>query len=423
MQPLNELQVRQIIKEEFDKNYQSGNTRIPPHRHNDIDNLKINASDIIGLTSGSPAGENTQIQFNDNGAFGASPDLVFDSDTSTLGVHNIKSSIDIANPFDLDIQATFGSTISIHTSNDNGVDPVFESAGISIFSDDSSTDYSTGNLNFTTGDAGFDPGTGVGAGVSGNIVITTGTSNTEIGSITIVTGDADGNPSPNDAIGGDIDIQTGSAFGNAGSINITAGFSTNGSSGSINLSTFADDGGPGGDIVSIAPGIQLIRAGVSGVSISTTSNAGSGNPSGPITISTGDADSDLPSGALNILTGSATGTTGTTGSINITAGSGPSNAGDINITSGDSTSGTYGRIKLLSGFGTEIALSSGGGHDSNLFIYNTTAVSTDGAGVITIEDAFTDPVSTPTGGGILYVSSGALHYLGSAGTDTVIAPA
>jgi hypothetical protein len=31
--------------------------------------------------------------------------------------------------------------------------------------------------------------------------------------------------------------------------------------------------------------------------------------------------------------------------------------------------------------------------------------------------------ATPTGGGILYVAAGALHYLGSGGTNTTLAPA
>lgn len=37
--------------------------------------------------------------------------------------------------------------------------------------------------------------------------------------------------------------------------------------------------------------------------------------------------------------------------------------------------------------------------------------------------ANTSAPATPTGGGILYVNGGALHYLGSSGTNTVIAPA
>lgn len=46
-----------------------------------------------------------------------------------------------------------------------------------------------------------------------------------------------------------------------------------------------------------------------------------------------------------------------------------------------------------------------------------------GDGVFFIANAFTNPSSNPTGGGILYVDSGALKYRGSSGTITTIAPA
>lgn len=46
-----------------------------------------------------------------------------------------------------------------------------------------------------------------------------------------------------------------------------------------------------------------------------------------------------------------------------------------------------------------------------------------GTGVIFIANDNTDPTSNPTGGGILYVSGGALKYRGSSGTTTTIASA
>ncbi len=46
-----------------------------------------------------------------------------------------------------------------------------------------------------------------------------------------------------------------------------------------------------------------------------------------------------------------------------------------------------------------------------------------GVKVIFIANAGTDPSTNPTGGGVLYVSSGALKYRGSSGTVTAIAPA
>ena len=46
-----------------------------------------------------------------------------------------------------------------------------------------------------------------------------------------------------------------------------------------------------------------------------------------------------------------------------------------------------------------------------------------GVGVIGIANAATTPASTPSGGGVLFVESGALKFKGSSGTVTTIAPA
>lgn len=46
-----------------------------------------------------------------------------------------------------------------------------------------------------------------------------------------------------------------------------------------------------------------------------------------------------------------------------------------------------------------------------------------GQGVLFLANDTADPVANPTGGGVLFVSGGALKYRGSAGTITTIAPA
>ena len=46
-----------------------------------------------------------------------------------------------------------------------------------------------------------------------------------------------------------------------------------------------------------------------------------------------------------------------------------------------------------------------------------------GTGVIAVANAGTTPSGTPAGGGVLYVTGGALHFKGSSGTDTTVAPA
>jgi hypothetical protein len=59
---------------------------------------------------------------------------------------------------------------------------------------------------------------------------------------------------------------------------------------------------------------------------------------------------------------------------------------------------------------------------SNLGIGTTNQFGS-GTGVIGIANATTAPTTNPTGGGVLYVESGALKYRGSSGTVTTIAPA
>jgi hypothetical protein len=46
-----------------------------------------------------------------------------------------------------------------------------------------------------------------------------------------------------------------------------------------------------------------------------------------------------------------------------------------------------------------------------------------GAGVVFIANAATAPTSNPSGGGVLYVESGALKFRGSSGTVSTVAPA
>lgn len=48
--PLTAEQVRQIVREEMQMNYQAGSPNIPPHTHNGTDNLNINPIDLEGFT-------------------------------------------------------------------------------------------------------------------------------------------------------------------------------------------------------------------------------------------------------------------------------------------------------------------------------------------------------------------------------------
>lgn len=47
---MNEDQIRQIVRDEMQKNYQSGSPDVPPHTHNGTDGLNINPNDLTGFT-------------------------------------------------------------------------------------------------------------------------------------------------------------------------------------------------------------------------------------------------------------------------------------------------------------------------------------------------------------------------------------
>lgn len=64
---MKEEDVVAIFQREFNKNYFAGNTRVPPHTHNGIDNLKISAANITGFLNGS--GFSTFQVFSSSGTF------------------------------------------------------------------------------------------------------------------------------------------------------------------------------------------------------------------------------------------------------------------------------------------------------------------------------------------------------------------
>jgi len=105
-----------LIKSESLKNYLSGAPKVPPHTHNKIDNLPINATNIVGLPTapvtkiiagtnvtlspatglgevtvsasggggGSPGGNDKDVQFNDSSSFGGKDTFQFDKSTNTI---------------------------------------------------------------------------------------------------------------------------------------------------------------------------------------------------------------------------------------------------------------------------------------------------------------------------------------------------
>lgn len=133
-----------------------------------------------------------------------------------------------------------------------------------------------------------------------------------------------------------------------------------------------------------------------------------------------DAGSSPPAGNLITFNINKTGTDGLYLGVNknTTTGSVPANATFI------STYSASGKIALGRGNGA------GNANTVDLYIDGSGNIAIGSAGsfgsgvkVISIANATTLPSANPTGGGILYVDTGALKYRGSSGTVTTIAVA
>lgn len=366
--------VERIIDEKFQSNYVDGVPKVAPHRHTGIDNLQINASDILGLVipgASSPGGSNGAVQYNNNGSFGGDTEpseyFAYDPVTFTLSIPNI------TNAFPASATGIDGNnqTLNIHAAGGDG----------------------TGDISIATQDVGMD------FNDSAPITIETGDASVtgDVGDLTLRTG--------NGQTGGDINIQTGTlSNANQGDINIEGyndvNISANGN-GTSDVTIVANDllDMSGDSVVIQGSSGSTLRTRDVGAPVNVTTSVAIAvdENSGNVNVSSGDTTGTGNSGDIDIFTGNAPGSGGVVGNINITTGqdffaSAP--AGSLNINVRD----TYFYTVTPAGNGT-------------------------GEGVISIENAAADPSTNPTGGGILYVSGGALMYRGSAGTVTTIAPA
>lgn len=87
--------------------------------------------------------------------------------------------------------------------------------------------------------------------------------------------------------------------------------------------------------------------------------------------------------------------------------------GDVTVSTGSSSTNNSGNIFL--------SIGSASGTRGNLSIFDSTGSFGSGQRVIFIADRTAAPSGTPSGGGILYVESGALKFKGSSGTVTTVA--
>lgn len=315
---MNEDQVRKIVQAMLDSNYDRGNPRIAPHRHNEIDNLRINAKDIVGLPPGTaPGGNVNDVQVNDGaGNFYGDDNFIYDFTNDIL---------QLSGEFDLFGDMHISGNI-IQPDGSLDISTVQDNAGVTIETSTGQTGVS-GNILIKTDDPLLSSGTNR----SGSITLQTGVSNSTNAATAKIAIHA-GNAKP-------------STTHNGGSVEIFSG--TGGSTG----------GSPG--------------------TITMLSGNGGGGGSG---------------GDIDILGGNSTGTDVDGGVITIRPG-----------------------LPTGSGVGGLVSISRG-----NLVVGVSNAAGADG--VIALGNVTTAP-GTPGNGGIFYASAGALHWIGSGGTDTVIAPA
>jgi hypothetical protein len=270
---------------------------------------------VAGGGNGTPGGSNTQIQFNDNGNFGANSGFTFDSATGNIGIPGI---IIGSNTIEFDNRASGNSAdINLYSAadiliqaRDRTIGSTSEGGDINIFAGDSAEDGDTSggdivieagrggasNLDFG-GSGGFvrvEAGRG-GNAVGANISARSG------GSLTLNAGNAGGN---NGNInlgnsGGDVTINAGDSTGNGdsgGSIILRSGDAgANALAGQIQLIISSSDNGEGGTWTFNGAGIiQLPNSGTIG------------NEGNNIDIGSSNAISLEASSAVNIYTDTGT---------------------------------------------------------------------------------------------------------------------
>lgn len=283
------------------------------------------------VLASAPAGSDTQVQFNDGGAFGADSTFTFNKTTDVLGVNNIAS------------QAGTAFTLAATAPASGGTGGA---AGVGITA--------------TASHAVIGSGAGYNAG----------------GSFTFTAGNAVGQTSGN-ANGGGFTVTTGNAAGSsgtpsAGSFTLTGGAGVNGLTSAGGSFTFTGGAGSPGGSFSVTGGaartgatggsITLAGGGAVGGASSTTSGSvtvKSGdvqNTSGTVTITTGAFPASYPSPGTLITIKPSTPTTADATSASTGAGvSVEGGPGQANTNSpGNATAGTGGVLNLLGGIGGNV---------------------------------------------------------------------
>jgi hypothetical protein len=250
-----------------------------------------NGTSWVGGGSTSPAGNNTDIQFNNSGAFGGSDLFTFDLPSRLMTIVGIGASATAFNlTSEIDVgHNTFGPDLIIASGTDGTPATNKVTTG--------------GNLYLTAGQATSTAGSPTNTSQGGNLYLTSGSSagsNTQLrgGDIILTTGDGFGNSE--ELSGGDIILQTGLAQGGSNPV--------------------------GGSII--------LRTGVA-----QNFSSGQTLTGGSITLTTGDtaqsSSANMVGGSITLTTADPTGGTDTGGDVTITSFN-PANGGNLYLT-GDGT--------------------------------------------------------------------------------------
>lgn len=341
-----------------------------------------------------PGGSNSQVQYNDNGAFAGSslftfdPTAVSNSGAITLAYHLGPSAPPLGQWGVVGDTAATGNAplfnvaagnatagiggelrlasgagtpdgeINIQTpgaTTGNGADITITAGqsangtgGAVVVKTNDSTGQTTGAISLTTGD-GANGGavtisTGAGTAAGGNITISGGTGSKNAGGSTTITG---GESASLTAAGGGVTIGGGNntSLGAGGGINIVAGANTGtGVGGSASLSAGSSASAAAAGNVSITAGANS-SSGTGGLLEMFGGSAQTGT-GGAVTITGGAATGASAAGGVTITGGANTGT-GNGGGVTITGGANEDNLGsNVTITPGSSTNDYPGLVNI-----------------------------------------------------------------------------
>lgn len=318
---------------------------------------------------GTPGGADTQVQFNNAGAFGGDSLFAWDNTNKILNVLNIRAFNSnnlnlVGRPDTVYSELSLGENILLDFDGSTAVD----TAGGSI-TIQSQAGNGTGNGGSITQTAGLGGGTGVGGGIvqtAGNGGGTSGSG----GSFLFTAGSAGASGD-----GGQISFDPGNAIG-AGTIGGSFNFNSGGANGkaddgagNIFGASFFQFGGGSSDSnrggnVSINAGPIIAGVGTGGSVTLNSGNGGGANPGGAFTIQSGAGGDGGAGGAVSMLAGNGGATSGFGGSITLNAGAATaanSDGGQIILNGGASTgSGISGEVTITAGAGDTVGSDTGG---------------------------------------------------------------